>query len=175
MKPFALILEEYYKSDQYFDLSDAGSTYYNDALKKTDYMFWVKGILGKIVYMTPDQYYILDAKIHNTNATTITHHIFKDTALEYKNRMLDGEKFPIPVLDFYQKTQEGRHRTYAIKMINAELEMPVLIIKDFLKTKNEIVQNVENGATLSEFKHLCEVYGAPFNENYYHRIKNRAL
>lgn len=175
MKPFQLILEEHYKGDQYFDLLDAGATYYNDVLKKTDYMFWVKGILGRVVYMTPDKYYMLDAQIHNTDATTIMHHIFKETALKYKEQMLSGHKFPIPVLDFYQKGQEGRHRAYAIKLIDPEMKIPVLVIKDFLTTKNTIITDVQNGVTLAEFKYLCEVYGVPYNENYYHRIKNNAL
>lgn len=175
MKPFHLILEEHYKGDEYFDLSNADATYYNDVLNKKDYMFWVKGILGKVVYMTPDKYYTLDAQIHNTSATAIMHHVFKDTAEKYKNQMLNGHKFPIPVLDFYQKGQEGRHRTYAAKLIDPDMQIPVLVIKDFLTTKNEIVKEVQSGASLEEFKHLCEVYGAPYNENYYYKIKNNAL
>mgnify|MGYP001254196421 FL=1 len=175
MKPFSLIVEEFYSGDVYFDM-DTDITHYNTVLRKPDYMFWVKGELGRVKYLTPDEYFIACAKMQHTTPEEQISHIEKDLATKYMDKMLDGEKFPMPLIDYISKRQEGRHRSFAARQIDPTMKMPVLLIFDANKTRKDLIQSVEQGSTYDEFKHLCQVYGIPHHkETWYNQIKNRTL
>lgn len=176
MKPFALILEEFYSGDLYFDM-DADSSYYNTILRKPGYALWVKGELGKIKYMTPDEYFTSCGKMQHTTALEQESYVEKSRAEGYMQKMVDGEKFPIPIIDYSSKRQEGRHRSYAIKLIDPTIKMPVLLVYDVLNTKNDVIEAVvRNGFSYEDFVNLCKTYGIPHHEEiWYQKIKNKTL
>ena len=108
-----------------------------------DYMKYEKGQDANIEYMTPTEY--LDrcvkdifhgswnkdiAPIQKYNAETIT---------KYAEAMKNGDKFPIPYLDYTTENQEGRHRALAvIEAFGEDSIMPVLVIKETNPTREEV-------------------------------------
>ena len=85
-----------------------------------------------IAEMTPDEYLLLCGKygwknrftdvdtIYNTSGTN------KELVQEYAERMKNGEKAPMPVINVKNMGQEGRHRAFAAKFIGLKT-IPVLI------------------------------------------------
>ncbi len=49
---------------------------------------------------------------------------------EYTERTLEGSKMPIPVLDYNDMSQEGRHRAVVAKELGVE-EIPVLVVRTY--------------------------------------------
>jgi len=84
-----------------------------------DYMARVKGLVGEIVYMTPDEYL---EKIPYQEQTK--------SSIEYMKAKVDrGEKLPMPWLDYSggRLSQEGRNRAYLAKELGIP-EIPVLVV-----------------------------------------------
>lgn len=84
---------------------------------------------AKVVEMSPKEYLercafeiFTDSTLENTVAGTESHKVNK-----YADLMENGEKFPIPYLDYATNNQEGRHRALAA-MMNGYETMPVAII-----------------------------------------------
>ena len=85
-----------------------------------------------IAEMTPDEYLLLCGKygwkhrftdvdtIYNTSGTN------KELVQEYAERMKNGEKAPMPVINVKNRGQEGRHRAFAAKIAGIKT-IPVLI------------------------------------------------
>lgn len=85
-----------------------------------------------IAEMTPDEYLLLCGKygwkdrfndvdtIYNTSGTN------KDYVEEYAERMKNGEKAPMPVINVKNRGQEGRHRAFAAKLAGIKT-IPVVI------------------------------------------------
>lgn len=71
----------------------------------------------EIKRMTPMQYLRECAKIHNGNLTREMNNISQKAVEKYAEKALRGAVFPIPVLDYARKGQEGRHRALAAKML----------------------------------------------------------
>lgn len=160
--------------DDYFD-RDTDASFYNDILRKQLYMFWAKGYWGTVMYMTPDTYYDKCARMQRTTREDQIYYVDKDVAQKYMEKMLDGEKFPMPYIDFSAKRQEGRHRSYAIKMINPDIKIPVLCVYDRQQDRKMILQAVEEGDTYEEFVQLCKHVNVPYDEKTYNAIKNKTL
>lgn len=113
-----------------------------------DYMRYEKGQDAKIEYMSPTEYLDRCVKdifhgswnkdivpIKKYNAETIT---------KYANAMMNGDKFPIPYLDYTTENQEGRHRALAvIEAFGEDSVMPVLVIKPTNPTEEEIRKYAE--------------------------------
>ena len=113
-----------------------------------DYMRYEKGQDAKIEYMSPTEY--LDrcvkdifhgswnkdiAPIQKYNAETIT---------KYAEAMMNGDKFPIPYLNYVTENQEGRHRALAvIEAFGEDSIIPVLVIKPTDPTEEEIRKYAE--------------------------------
>lgn len=160
--------------DDYFDKT-TDTSFYNDIMRKPEYMFWNKGYVGKIIYITPIKYFELCARMQRTSIEEQESYIDKNSSYKYMEDMLKGDKFPMPFIDYSAKRQEGRHRSYAIKMINPAIKMPVLIVSDRIDDKNFIVDLVKKGESFDDFVKICKHMDVPYNETYYIKIKNNTL
>lgn len=176
VKPKKKLTENFESADgdAYFK-RDADASFYNDIMQKPEYMFWVKGYVGIVIYMTPDKYYERCARMQRTSIADQLAYIDKDVAHKYMEKMLDGEKFPMPYIDYSRKQQEGRHRSYAIKSISPEIKMPVLCVYDKHEDRKTIIEGVKAGDTFDEFVTLCKHLQVPYSEKYYNAIKNNTL
>lgn len=114
---------------------DTDISYYNNFLNEKDlqYMEKSKNRTGKIVYMTPAQYY-------KECATKI----FKDSSVEqlkkqrransqyieqYERDMAAGDTFPLCYLNYADHGQEGLHRMMAAgNVFGWDTEFPVLVV-----------------------------------------------
>ena len=134
-----------------------------------DYMRYEKGQDAKIVYMSPNEYLERCAKdIFNSTWEKTVASIEKnyaDTITKYANDMKNGDKFPIPYLDYVYQNQEGRHRALAVKQAFGEDSiMPVLVIIPTNPTKEELMNycnrkfpNNSNSANMF-YDSLCYKY-----------------
>jgi len=87
-----------------------------------DYMARVKGLVGEIFYMTPDEYL---EKIPTAGKTP--------SSIEYmKSKIAKGEKLPMPWLDYSGSSlsQEGRNRAYLAKELGID-KIPVLVVNKY--------------------------------------------
>ena len=113
------------------------------AVDINDYMRYEKGQDAEIVDMKATEYLhrCVDDIFHSTWEKTITPIVKGNQELidRYANDMLNGDKFPLPYLDYTTLNQEGRHR--ALAAINAygdDVIIPVIIIKPTQPTKQEL-------------------------------------
>lgn len=120
-----------------FDTHKTGYSYYDNFLNDPDYMRKSKGKVGKIVMLTPEEYFQACAdgfkvpysqQIASTKADDDLIDHLKQVILQYKR------KFPLTYLsktssDGFQ--QEGRHRMYvAGELVGWNTKFPVLIVRD---------------------------------------------
>lgn len=94
-----------------------------------DYQYYEKGQDGEIVWLTCDEY--IDKCIHdifNSNwDSTVTYAVDQPKVHQYARKMLQGDTFPIPFLNYATKQQEGRHRAFAVKeAFGPDARFPVL-------------------------------------------------
>lgn len=103
--------------------------YYDGMLKNKEYYESSKGVAYEIKYMSPEDYLITIAKeIFNTNyKNAIDYMIEEDLIDEYVEAAKSGDKFPMVIIDYYRKTQEGRHRAYVAKLLNIK-KIPVMVV-----------------------------------------------
>ena len=107
-----------------------------------DYKRFEKGLDSRIEYMTGDQYIEKCANdiFHMSMEKTLSP-VDWDIVHKYANDMKNGDKFPIPYLDYHYKQQEGRHRALAFKeAFGKDAVMPVLIISDSRPNLDEILE-----------------------------------
>ncbi len=131
-----------------FDITTTGMSLYDELLKECilgkykpvkSFRFDRK-ILPKIECMSPEQYLVKCYEIHKYSYDfSMQGKIFDDYLREninidliknYKERVLDGSKMPIPVLDYDNMLQNGRHRAVVAKELGVE-EIPVLVVKTY--------------------------------------------
>jgi hypothetical protein len=113
-----------------------------------DYMRYEKGQDANIVYMTPNEYLERCAKdIFNSTYEKTVGNIKKYNSgiiSKYAKDMLNGDKFPLPYLDYVYKQQEGRHRALAvIEAFGEDSIMPVIVIRPTDPTEQELKQYAE--------------------------------
>lgn len=137
-----------------FDVTKTGMSFYNQLLPSADeetkkYMENRKGIVGRIEYMTPQEYYDDAAKIHRTTANSLKRQreYDRDIIDELKNVITDKKrKFPITFLSFSKnyKGQEGLHRMYAAAELFGwnDVKFPVLVIEDASWVVSEKMGNI---------------------------------
>ncbi len=122
-----------------FDENDTGVPWYNNLLEHPDYMRNNKGVEGHIECMSPDQYLErIGQDIHtkpliqgSKTQVPMTLHdelqtINSERAAEYAY-LNKKSPMPMPYIDYVDKSQEGRHRVYAAKILGCE-QVPVLIV-----------------------------------------------
>lgn len=111
-----------------FTTKTTGMPWYDDMLSKPDYFFIEKGIETKIVRMSPLNYLKESAKIKGISyQEEIRFARGTGYVEEYIDKMRKGAVFPLPVLDYKDKTQEGRHRAIAADALGLKT-IPVLIV-----------------------------------------------
>ena len=104
-------------NDDIFDTTKSEMTYYTNFLnpKDLEYMQKTKGVTGKIVQMSPNEYFDECAKIFNKSAERLKQSAKADEeTIEHLKLVLTKykRKFPITMLNYSteNKGQEGRHR-----------------------------------------------------------------
>lgn len=139
-----------------FDITTTGMPYYNSMIQKghiagkykdspLEYFRQNKGLTFEIEWMSPEEYLKKSYEIHeelkskyqisklivkNNISTYLNNNIDQNLIQEYTERTLKGSKMPIPILDYHNMTQEGRHRAMVAQQLNVE-EIPVLVIRDY--------------------------------------------
>jgi len=133
-----------------FDINDTGMPYYNSMIQKghivgnrdpVEYFKNHKNIVFEIEWMSPVEYLEKSYEIHIEITETYGGELmsferyiedniqFEDVA-KYKERTLKGSKMPIPILDYNNLSQEGRHRSIVAKELGAE-KIPVLVVRTY--------------------------------------------
>lgn len=116
------------------DISKTGFSYYDDYLTNEGqkYLYDKTGTIGKIVQMSPNEYYDYCSKIFNkpvsklkagraADEETIKH--LKDVLTVYK------KKFPLPYVNLADDQQEGLHRMMVIgDLFGWDHKVPVLYV-----------------------------------------------
>lgn len=106
-----------------FDLSKTGFPgYYDNFLTESGnaYMEKSRNQTGSIQYMTPREYFnycINDIFENSISFSELLMSRSDDLIPEYVEAMKQGNKFPLPYLDFGRKEQEGLHRMLAAAKI----------------------------------------------------------
>lgn len=105
--------------------------HYDEILQYPEYHKSYKGVCGTIVLMSPDDYFssCADVRIDLTSYCDEFYSVDMERVNKYYERVLKGEKMPIPVIDKKRHTQEGRHRAMVARKLELK-EMPVLIVTE---------------------------------------------
>jgi len=103
--------------------------FYNGLLKHKEYYERAHGIKYKIVYMTPDEYIKKVAELQGTPVYLQMMMISNDIVNSYVELAKKGTKFPILILDYRNKYQEGRHRAIMAKRLGIE-KIPVMVVEE---------------------------------------------
>lgn len=104
------------------------SFYYEDELE--EYQLF-KNTTFDVVPMSPNEYFEECAILQHTTVGNLKRlrekHI--DKIEKYISDMENGDKFPMPVIDYMRKQQEGLHRMYAVgELYGWDYEVPVMIV-----------------------------------------------
>lgn len=105
--------------------------YYDGMLKNPEYYKKAKGMEFQIEYMRPQEYLELVAKdvFKTSYKNAITYMLDDNLIKEYKEAALNGDKFPMLIIDYSRNTQEGRHRAYVAELLNIR-QVPVMIVNE---------------------------------------------
>lgn len=92
-----------------------------------------KNVTYEIVNMSPNDYYWEVHRMWGTSITDLKKQKEKNAKLyQYITDMENGDKFPMPMLDYVKKTQEGLHRMYAVgEVYGWDYEVPVMVVKRY--------------------------------------------
>lgn len=143
-----------------FDISTTGMSYYDKFLPSNEQTSDER--IGKIVYMTPQQYYEECAKniFKNSSVKSLIQQrgVYDKDIIEYLEKVIlqKKKKFPITVLDYSSKAQEGLHRMYTAGELFGwdDTKYPVLVVdwKDrelHAKTRKEkLIHKLDNLANI---------------------------
>ncbi len=141
-----------------FDINTTGTTgSWNDLLKGIDLDYYKnnKNLKGKVIQMTPSEYYKESAKMfrNSKNSNTTAERLkeqrrtdeevledLKDVILKKK------KKFPICVLDIsYNPGQEGLHRMMvAGDLFGWDKKFPVLLVETYDKARQERIEKQQS-------------------------------
>lgn len=136
-----------------FDMGKTTNSHQSDALEGK-----LKGKTATVVEMSPDEYIertyrqIFKKPSERAEAFSRLSETEQNVA-KYAEAMQNGEKFPLPYLDYSAAQQEGRHRALAAKRAGID-KIPVVIIDDAANPKaiiDEVAEatakaNVDNAA-----------------------------
>lgn len=107
-----------------------GMSYYDEFLnpRDHDYKKLAKGLQGEIVMMSPDDYIQSLAKdIFHKSVDRVMRGVNYENVDKYADKMKNGTKFDMPILNIADETQEGRHRALAAAKLGVK-KIPVLVI-----------------------------------------------
>lgn len=112
-----------------FSTTRTGMPFYDMMLENPIYFRKNKGLTGKIVYVSPDEY--IAKAVECMGTTTIPRFvqlIDEELIKRYADSMLKGVKFDMPVIECERGYQEGRHRVLAAKKIGVT-QIPVYMVE----------------------------------------------
>ena len=119
-----------------FDTSKTGMSYYDTFLtdnEERDEIRDIKGIDGRIVEMSPNEYFEECAKIFGTTAEYEKQTTLEDAdKIEHLKEVISkyNKRFPITMIARYDNGQEGRHRmAVAGELFGYDTKFPVLVIE----------------------------------------------
>lgn len=110
-----------------------GVSYYDNFLNSADlhYIETHKNRTGKVVMMTPEEYYQECAtKVFTTSSDKLkAQRRANDLVDKYAQDMKSGDKFPLPYIDYPNHGQEGLHRMMAAGNVwGWDTQFPVLVV-----------------------------------------------
>lgn len=132
---------------QPFDVTTTDMPLFDSMLQKPNYFRDKKGMAFEISMMSPDDY------LSAIDAIGVSSKIFRqDTVDRYSKLMLEGVKFPMPVIEAQLHNQEGRHRALAAKKIGVS-EIPVMIVTHLNKVSKIVtkISTIKEGAFIRYF------------------------
>lgn len=135
---------------QVFDVNSTHVSHYDNFLnpKDLEYMQKNKNRTGEIVYMTPEDYFQECAKnIFNVSPQYLkdSRSFNADTIEKYISDMEHGDVFPLPYINYADKTQEGLHRMMAAgEAFGWNKKFPVLVVTAFDDEYEAQMQNFNN-------------------------------
>lgn len=123
--------------------------HYDDLLngKDTDYYKLKFHEQANLVWMSPEEYLEGCAKIFNTSYDKQYSQGNTKETNTYAKNMKDGNKFPLPYLNYVNSGQEGRHRAVACMKLGIS-KIPVLVISEYDPYKE---LNCPDGVHISEY------------------------
>ncbi len=117
-----------------FDVTKTGMSKYNNFLNEQDkkYMEESKGLVGEIKQISPKEYFEESAKIFNSTFEKQKSGIASEKSrINMLKEVIQTKKkqFPMPFLNYAEKSQEGRHRMYvAGELFGWDKKFPVLVV-----------------------------------------------
>lgn len=141
-------MKRYIKSSRIhpFDETTTDISYYDDFLydEQTEYLAQKKNRKGEIMLMSPNEYYqecadnVFDCPVEHlieTRATSVDDHN-NHLVDKYADAMKQGHEFPLPIINYPEKSQEGLHRMYAAgEAFGWDKKFPVLVVTAFDKDR----------------------------------------
>lgn len=130
-------------NESVINTNKTGMSYYDNFLndKDHDYMKLTRGVQGRIVKMSPDEYISRIANdIFKVPVNTVVSQASEDSIDKYASMMKSGVKFNLPYINYADEGQEGRHRALAAKKVG-EKEIPVLIVTKYDRNKELGIPN----------------------------------
>lgn len=112
-----------------FTAASTGMSFYDDFLDSSlaDYLRNTKHKEGYIAEMSPVEYLECCADIFDSTLESQIYSTKRNNIEKYAAKMKQGTKFYMPVLNYADKTQEGRHRAQAAYLAGIK-SIPVLIV-----------------------------------------------
>lgn len=120
-----------------------GISYYDEFLNPDglEYMRSRKNRDGEVIQMTPSEYFYECAhKVFDTSVEELKRQRGLDNLVDtYAQNMIDGDKFPLPYINYADHGQEGLHRMMAAgQAFGWDVEFPVLIVTSLDVRKDEL-------------------------------------
>lgn len=102
---------------------------YDNMLKNPKYFREQKGIQWTLYKsLSPERYILRCMQARNISRETLYNNRDPDKIQEYADKMMNGEQFPLPVLDYSNGFgQEGLHRAFAAVKIGLAI-MPYMVV-----------------------------------------------
>lgn len=139
-----------------FDKTITGDDSYNKKLSKVDSTGSIR-----LIEMSPDDYL---NTIHSYFGKDLNH-VYKDLSVEGVLDLLqllkDGVLLDIPLLDFKNNYQDGRHRAIAAKLYGIKL-LPVLVVEsdlpkiDMSSNFTNDVSKIDSSRVVTDLDELCK-------------------
>ena len=128
-----------------FDKTKAEAPYYRDILAGSEHYKTYENKVGKVVYMTPEEYYQKCAdEIFKGRGVTVDslkrHRAYDNYQLDDIKKVLNkyNRKLAIPILDYTGPGQEGLHRMMvAGELVGWDVKQPVLVIDWYDKERHK--------------------------------------
>ena len=140
---------------------------FNDIMVPSEHQYFLlyRGALGELKRIRPTQYFKMCAEARGEGSAAEEYASISDeTVAKYAELMKKGERFPIPVVDYYHQTQEGRHRAAAAAKAGAAF-IPCVVIKKLEQGDLARILGFDSGWTINCGATGCSI-GAPDGETF---------